>query len=244
MIASRHFYAMAGIVTLLSASALSTSHGHTLAAATNPLAVTVMNGNGNPVPVTLQGTNQIGGTVAVNSLPAVQLAGGTSVGITGTPTVSLSAGTSVTATLPAGSNVSVNNDPAHPVPVKDASSSTRIPITVTTNFNIGDSFNSIGHEMYSVPAGKRLVILTIFGQASMPSGQTMISAEIGSIPLHLSDPRGPSTDLIAVFKQDAVTQVTETFNAFDFVGGGVERNATSDLANCTLGFTGYLEDAP
>src|SRR2546421_7270362 len=90
MTLTRHIYAITCLVAVLAASSFSASHSHTVAlGATNPLAVFVTNNNASAVPTAAQGTTQVGGTVGVSSLPAVQIASGQTVGISGTPNVAV-----------------------------------------------------------------------------------------------------------------------------------------------------------
>lgn len=63
---SRHAYAIAAILAVLTAASVSSTHSKTLAK-TSPLQVFVMNGTGNPVPTAAQGTTQIAGTVGLSN---------------------------------------------------------------------------------------------------------------------------------------------------------------------------------
>src|SRR5437016_11645801 len=90
MNSTRHIYAIAGLITVLSALSLSSTHLRGAAAApSNPQPVVVVNGSANPVQtaVTSLPAVQLSGTpnVNVSSLPAVQLAAGTGVAINGIP---------------------------------------------------------------------------------------------------------------------------------------------------------------
>src|SRR5947207_360444 len=104
---SRHIYAITGLIVLLSALSLSSSRAARLASPTQN--VNVVNATSNPVPTSAQGTTQVAGTVAVSSLPAVQLGSGATVAITQSGEW----------------NVKVANDASSPLPVQDATASKR-----------------------------------------------------------------------------------------------------------------------
>ena len=63
---SRHLWAIAAILAVLTAVSVSSTHSKTLAK-TSPLQVFVTNSTSNPVPTAAQGTTQVAGSVAVNN---------------------------------------------------------------------------------------------------------------------------------------------------------------------------------
>lgn len=252
MNASRHFYAIAGIATILTASGLATSRGHSVALLPNPQPVTITNGSSNPVPTAAQGTTQVGGTVAVStlpavqvsSLPAVQLATGSTISLTGTPTVhvddnetvkvggtvhvddnqTLKVGGDVTAHVPAGETIGVNNTCSNPIPV--SVDCPRTPVSAQGVIHLTDgTFFSSAH-LYDVPAGQRLVIQTVFGQANLQPGQKVPEANIGMYPVPFTD-RGT----IAATEEwsDATSQVDYYFPSGASID--VEGHRSDDLAS-------------
>ena len=232
---AHHFYAVLGLVTLLSAVSLSSSG---FGSTSNPLAVRVTNIAADAVPTAAQGTTQVGGTVAGSSLPAVQIASGQTVGISGTPSVNVS-------TLPAvqldgSASVGINNTNSNPVPVTVAVSA-RQPVLVNTALRIEDGVAE-GSVLgaYTVPAGKRLVIQYIFGQASLPDGQRLSLGTINIFPVHFTDSGMFLGELIS----DATIQVNYTLLADTRLDFPAFRSGSSGIGRVFMGFSGYLEDAP
>ena len=70
--------------------------------------VMVVNTPTSPVPTSAQGTTQVGGTVAVSSLPAVQLGSGNSVAISNSPTVGIAPNQTVSISGNVTENVAPN----------------------------------------------------------------------------------------------------------------------------------------
>ena len=68
----RHIYAIAGILVILTAASIGSTHAKHVAAS-NPLQVFVTNSTGSPVPVAPQGTTSISGAVTISNQPTVSL---------------------------------------------------------------------------------------------------------------------------------------------------------------------------
>jgi hypothetical protein len=151
MTITRHIYAIAGFVTLLSAAGLSTTH--VAAARTQPMPVNVINSAANPVPTVAQGTTNIAGTVAVSSLPAVQLT---------------------------ASNVGITNGLTNPVPVHVVDSTVTTQLVKTGSVDIQNGFLLGSIDLYTVPAGKQVVVTDVFVNATVPDGQFVALASINS----------------------------------------------------------------
>jgi len=215
MTITRHAYAILGLVTVL--SAISLSSGHLKGAArSQPLAVQVVNATTSPIPTRAQGTTTVAGTVAVSSVPAVQIAADQVVGIAGEPTVHIDANNIV------------------PVKLKQG----RTPIIVTKQLSMatgtGDNFNS-----YGVPSGKRLIITSMFGIGRMSAGDVIANAQIGQVPMHFST---PIADYASIYNSDAYEQCDISYEENTGITFFAGRNTTAGNLVLTMGFSGYLED--
>ncbi len=233
---SRHAYAVIGLVTILTALSMSSSHLKAGAARSNPQPVVVVNSSNQSVPVS--------GTVGVNSLPAVQIASGQSVGVSSLPAVQIGAnntvtvGNSPTVNIGANQSIGISNGSNNPVPVSVQSSST--PITVNGNCGmLATELNSI--DSYTVPQGKRLTITTLFGAATFNSGgQEIVEAFVGGVPLVFSEPK---SDFFGQFHSGVVQPCQIVFGPNSTIIFEVVRNASPDAAAASLSFAGYLSDA-
>jgi len=224
MNASRHFYAIASLVTILTAVSVSSTH-HTVAAGfANPAPVLVTNTSGSPVPTTAQGTTQVGGTVAVSNLPATQAVSGSvavnnfpssqnvavsnfpstqNVAVTGTADVS---GTVAVSNFPSTQSVSVSGTPSvnvsslPAVQMADGSSiainnTSGNPIPVT---NVGDSHRERFHVagQISMPAGVAFNTNPVY---TVPIGKTFV---VEDIIVAASDVTAGTKDTINVVSPD------------------------------------------
>lgn len=158
--------------------------------------VTVSNGAGNPVSVT--------GTVAVSSLPAVQLSG--------TPTVSLNGNVPVANPLDGSGN---------PIPLV-----TQNPVSASNAFDtINQCLVSSGRFVcsgtaYAVPAGKMAVIQSASSSCQLSAGENMTE-----ININYTSPSGASETaymqpgpLLAHFSGDFVSLSEERLTAYA-IGG-------------------------
>src|SRR6476619_6996357 len=107
---TRHLYAILGLVTVLSAISLSSGHLKT-AAKSQPMSVLVVNPTTSAIPTKAQGTTTVAGTVAVSTVPAVQIAADQVVGIAGEPTVHIDANDTVPVRLQQGRTAVIVNKP-------------------------------------------------------------------------------------------------------------------------------------
>ncbi len=240
---TRHFYAIAGIATLLTASGLATSRSHSVALFSNPQPVAVTNGSSNPVPTVAQGTTQIGGTVAVSSLPAVQIASGQTVGVSGTVNIGSNQTIGIsgepTVRVGSGETIGINNTCSNPIPV--SVDCPRSPVFAQGVIHLTDgSFFNTAH-VYTVPVGKRLVIQTIFGQANLQPGQKVPEANIGMYPVPFTD-RG-AIDSTEEWS-DATSQVDYYFSGGASVDIEGHRSDGIGTGVIVIGFSGYLVAAP
>jgi len=226
MTLTRHFYAVASMVALMSALSLSTGRVGKAAPPPNPLNVFVTNSAAAPVPTKAQGTTQVAGTVALD--------GNASVAINGTPTVNLSNGTSVG--ISGTPNVTIAN--------------TRTSICQTDFLDSADG-NQFGNQAqdaaYVVPSGKRLIIRDVSATASLPTGERIVqflmqksieSATIGGMPFEF---QGVNQGL----DYEAAHISTElAYDAGESVQMSFRRSTTSGRAFAFCSWSGYLEDVP
>jgi hypothetical protein len=128
---SRHFYAIVGIIVIL--SALSMGAGGKSAARTQPMPVNVINSTLNPVNTRAVGTTAVSGSVNINN--------------------------------------------SAPIAVQeDFSNRTPVGVLVTLNQADGVVFNT--DDIYTVPAGKMLVIETESFEGQVPAGESIIRAKM------------------------------------------------------------------
>ena len=199
--------------------------------------VEVVNTAAKPVPTAAQGTTNVAGTVNVGNEPSVNVANTPNVNVANTP------------------SVTVGNDAATPVPVRDVDNPGRKPLCKheAVAFGVSDTLESTG-VMFTVPAGKLLVIEYVSVHAFMPAGQkirgfiyAVDSPPGGDDPLNpnyalvFSPQGGPfqpgSTDLFVVGQPmrlyaEAGKQIQALFARSDDSGTGV----------LAVDFCGYLVD--
>jgi len=155
-----------------------------LAASASPTSVLVTNTAAQAVPVAIQGTTVVSGSVAATQQ------GAWNVGISGTPTVSISSASSVHIIGPAATS---------PIPVAIVNEGSRQPfqqqVQITTNQSSG-----IGEAILQVPAGWRLVVEHINAfiyvgqiddilsvQLDTSYAGSFVSQEYGTTPASASD---------------------------------------------------------
>ena len=239
MNATRHFYAITGLVTILTASGLATSRAHSIAlGAPNTQPVLVVNTTAQAVPTSAQGITPVSGTVAVSSLPAVQLNGGTTVGVSGGVDIN---------SLPAiqlheGSSIDVNNGPDNPVNVKNVAVANRTYVNPTVALQMDDGNNGTISAIYTVPANKRLTITTLYGYTVIPNGEQISLLLVGNMPLDFSTPI--PTQGVTGSVTHGLAQVNATFPAGTEVDAFVSRSTGTGADSVSVSFFGYLEDAP
>jgi len=151
------------------------------------------------------------------------------------------------AAAPASSNVLVMNAPNQPIPMKDG----HTPITVETpEIVIANGTGGSGYvPLYTVPAGKRLVIQTIYGIGQSTFGTPIA---LGVIKV-VSGPTVHSFPLPFESKQVSDAQTGENEFVLSNVSLEVEpgsvMTAAIELQNYNsgayvgVGFSGYLENA-
>ena len=209
---------VAGVFSILTAASLGSSH--VTALKTMPMQVVVTNSTSSPVPVSPQGTTQVAGTVAVSSLPSVQLQSGTS--------------------------VAVNNQIGSPIPVLDVRAAGRTPVHEEGGAALQDgTLENGGISLYTVPNGKRLVIQSMYMVGSLPAGELIIGSGISgsngfeSYPISFLDHGTDST----THYYGGFSESTLYFSAGDSIQGFIVRNDGTGTASYDVGFDGYLEDA-
>jgi len=238
---SRHFYAITGLVTLLSAIGLSSTHFHAAAPSPSTSNVIVTNTAANPVPT------------VVNTLPAVQIASGQNVGISGTPTVNIAAsqnvGISGTPTVNIGANqtVGINNTDANPVSVKEASGHTPVSMSQTVGIPAGQ-FATFA-TLYTAPAGKYFTLRDISVLTGVPTGQHLVlmglSGDFNSAILTAYLPLGtPATFSGSDYYTSLTTGASWEFDPATPVSLQVNRSDSTGAGVFIVTFNGYLSDTP
>ena len=149
---SRHFYAIAGLVAVLSAISFSSTHAHKVAASgTAP--VLVMNTTSSPVPTVAQGTTTIAGSVSVDN----------------------TASSPVPVSVQGTASVEVSNGVNAPIPVHIVREQ-RVEGSNSADINDGDLGANV--PLTSVPLGKSLIITDISVHVSTGSGQHIPSVHV------------------------------------------------------------------
>lgn len=223
--------------------------------------VTVVNTPAQAVPVAVQGTVPVAATQAgswavdVLGTPTFKLAadgntvkaqqaGTWTVGIDGTPTVTI-AGTPTVGISPSANTVQLA-PPASPIPVASDEFAGKTPVQVFKHYEpLGfDLFTTL----YTVPAGKRLVIeyVTINTDIPINSGAfAFITTQVGSTTARFYVPtsfqslfNGGTT---AIFEGQQITRLYA--DAGTAVGYEVHRSTGAGPAENEISFSGYLVDA-
>jgi len=222
MTLTRHFYAILGLVTVLSAISLSSGHLGGTVARSQPMNVLVVNGSSQKVPIT--GTVGVSGTVAVSSLPAVQLDSGATVGI--------------------------NSSTVNPVIVQDKSSAGHTEISSEYIGNIPDGQATGNQTFYTVPDGKRLVLkdisINISHNADSAMTDMMLIGTGTDNGLHIMLP--PTTYATDMFGQASTVSVLTNgswvFSPDTPINVLIGRTDATHGATYVISYDGYLEDAP
>ena len=190
--------------------------------------VIVVNTSGQPVPVALQGTTTVGGTVAARQ------SGDWNVGLTGTPNVNVS-------NVP---TVMIGNPASSPVLVADGG---KTPARYSLDLD-NTSTSNYPEVVPEVPVGKTFIVtyLTVFGFTPNPGpaltqGQCLLQlliGNVGSFPALI--PMTPNAGQFIAGSQQAFLPI----NAGESLGAGCSGspfNANS-LFKITIG--GYFVPAP
>jgi hypothetical protein len=216
---SRHMYAIAGFVLLLTAASLATSRGHAAAAAgTAP--VTVMNTAVNPVPITGSVTASVSGTIAATQ------SGDWNVGQSGTWNV----GVPDPVTVQTGTT---------PLAVTDSSTTSRTPteIDLSAGFSNGDSMAS-PLATYTVPSGKRLVLEYVSAFSGIQPGQHLLECDLNNL-LFIPFIDGGSDSATEYFSFSQTVKFA--FNAGTVISIDATRSGTSNGGLVQVHGFGYLE---
>jgi len=212
MTLARHLYAILGLATVLTALSFSSGSFGTSAARSQPQSVIVANSSSQKVPIT--------GTVAVSTLPAVQLQSGTS--------------------------VSVNNTAANPLNVVGPAAPARTFIYKSNIFDFDSSSVSAGGDLYTVPAGKRFILKDAFVRLSLAPGQTCNAVGLGAIGFDFEFPvQAMGSNISGQPSFCGVMNGCEfVFDEGAKISAGAVRSGTGGDGDLTVGITGYLEDLP
>ena len=252
MKASRHIYAIAGLVTVLSALSLSSpaikAAGATTGAGTAP--VTVTNTVASPVP-----TMSVGGSVSVTTLPPVTLSGTPNVNVANTPTVQIASGQNVgiagtpSVNIANTPDVSISTSPDSPVHVHPVAESDGNHVAKMVMIGITNG-NALGQDsIYTVPFGKVLVVKDISIRAVVGDSSVIDQAIISGTSC------GNLFEVNVPMQQITVSQATNTTTcngslsgcSYVFQEGTIygqfTRNSLVGGATITVSINGYLEDA-
>lgn len=195
--------------------ALSAGSGKTPSSRSLPLPVQVSNTASAPVPVALQGTASIGGTVTVANTAAQP--------------------------LPVSGTVSVSNSSNTPLIVREP---VRTPVNEARIIYIKDGLPAGTQVMYTVPAGKMLVITHTFVWGSIPVDQSLDTVDM----------RGLNMTIPIDYRYTSVSNGYRRFlgrNTADIYcpeGSQITINAFRSPNDVSIdvfaGIDGYLVDAP
>jgi hypothetical protein len=200
------------------------------------LNVLVANTSANPVPVQATGTLPVHeqGTANVNVTNTVPVSG--SVGITGTPSVSLSG-------TPTVKTTAVDNPAFQPVEVEGS-------VVDGSDTTIADK------AIYTVPAGKELVIQQVQMQSVLPSGEHVIESSIATVnSTQLGRPTfyrwivPETTAVVDTFGTDWIGAIQTTLYADPGTNVAMrcrrsDTTGTSNGVSVTCDFSGYLVSLP
>lgn len=223
-------YAVLGIFAILTAASFGSSRVSRAAVGSGGAAVTVVNTASNPVP-----TREVG-PISVNASQ------------TGTWTVGVGSPVS----LSSDAAVAVNNAPENPVPVHEVGGSTRTPVTLAEGMflPVNNYSETDGDFLYTVPAGKHLVLEEMNFTGYLPGGQNLVLAQLHVNNTYLAFPfvhEGESVE--DEFGSGAYTE----YFAYDGplhiqvasgqkIGFKARRNANTGQGDIELSVSGYLEN--
>ena len=154
-----------GAATLLSPSAGRGQEG-SLVGPTKP--VEIVNTASNPVPTLAQGVTQVAGSVSVANTPGVN--------VLNTPNVNVANAL----TLDPASTVQIANEASDPVPVTVQNQPARQPVQATGSLPEADAADN-PIVLYTVPAGKRLVIEYFSGFARGDEALFILTTTVGGV---------------------------------------------------------------
>jgi hypothetical protein len=184
----------------------------------------VVNTSANPVPVTLQGTPVVSGSVTINGTPNVNVAN--------TPTVHLASDASV----------QIGNATTALVPVREVATSVNQPF----QFYSAVSLSGSGADVrFTVPAGKRFFIEYVSGSAGIGSISRVL-IRIGVIDVHGTFTFIDVTHTVPVEQGNNFGRVVKMYaDPGRTIEGEIQCSDCSDSgANADIALTGYLVDVP
>ena len=248
---SRHFYAIAAIAAVLTATSFGTGRAGARFSPTQNVMVT--NTASQPVPTSAQGTTTVGGTVSVGNFPSTQAISG-SVGISGTPSVDINSLPAVqVSNFPSTQSVSVSGTPSVnvansvPIPVQDVARAAQSPLDQIHSLTFPSGQVGGGDGIYMVPGGKRLVVQRFFVEALIGTGETLSAAHL------VREFVNPTTFPVYMQHQGIDFNSTEHyvgtiegpfyFDAGSRVSGDYMKTDNGHNTVMTWTFTGYLENA-
>ena len=196
-----------------------------LQAAQPPQEVKVINTPAEAVPVAVQGT------------PSVTVLGTTSVAVQGTPSVTVQGTPSVT----------VGNTLSQPVPTRSVDNPARQPVQRTGLVIIGTADQIEEQTLYTVPAGKRLVIEEASVRAQLFAGVSQAMVFLRSNGGGFGGHYVPLTSVGALDGFGTVLVGTELLRGYADAGTAVDVSVTINTASGSGGrfeitLTGHLVD--
>jgi len=208
---SRHFYAITGIIVILSALSLGAG-GKRAATRSQPMQVNVVNSTTSPVNTKAIGTTAVSGTVGVSGTVAV--------------------------------SGSVNVGNTQPIAVKNDDSD-REPVNVSALMSQGSGTAGSNQVVYTVPAGKMLVLQAESFQGQVQAGQQISIGRLDLNPFGLValnyDEKGSigSSEWFG-----GVSSATYYLSAGTIVSLAVSRSASDGNAEYRISLSGYLVPMP
>ena len=185
--------------------------------------VEIVNTASNPVPTLAQGVTQVAGSVSVANTPGVN--------VLNTPDVNVTNAL----TLDPASTVQISNPPGNPVPVSVQGQPVRRYVQATGSLPENNAGNSTV-VLYTVPAGKRLVIEYFSGFTRGDEAMFLLTTTVGGVQARHYIPR-PAEGVIenARFVRIYADAGTDVVLSAVTPASTLQNEAT---------ITGYIEDAP
>jgi hypothetical protein len=155
--------------------------------------------------------------------------------------------TTTVGTASVSGSVGITNPASSPVPVQDVEVAARIPLKLSGSvfLNVGE-FEDAGSNFYTVPAGKRLVIESMFAASfQVPTGQRLVQVALGQ----LSD---NSYSIPVQYQGTDDTGYEHFYGTFTgklFFNAGAQlrviatRSSSAGEASANVQVIGYLENA-
>lgn len=186
-------------------------------------------------------------TVAGIASPPVRKAAGNVMQVFVTNTTSNPVPTTVQGVAHVVGTVALSNDANNPLPVHEVSASVRTPVQFTNGLSFANSQDeAVSPDLYTVPAGKRLVVQSIIVSSfQVPTGQKIVEMALSQ----KFDDKFPVTLAYTGTDDGGYEHYVGNFSGTLYISAGkilrmyAQRSSTAGVCAASMTVAGYLEDA-